>query len=300
MRFLILGSQPTLSHQLEGRGHTVVVVRDPERIADAFNEQVEAIVFGLAAPDTAAAIFRVQQQIPFDQEPPLIVDTSPLVDWSLQSAFGEDRVAVTAVLDESLWAATDTTAGETFQKLTGAIPADSGRSLRWSGALPRMFANVLPGVLDMSAEDVLQDTDLLTVELAALQEAQALLSLAQIDLMDLPGAPAATLLRQAQRPLWLSRGKLRSIGTLFPATVRDELHNGNGQTTAPWLNGAVAALGDSLGRFSPVNHTLALLAADIATQRAPWSMYRGQPEMVRTAVRAAQGMSGSSAPPMLR
>lgn len=156
-----------------------------------------------------------------------------------------------------------------------------------------MMANTIPAILDMSPEEVYADPRLFAIERAAFIEALHIMSLLDIDLVNLPGTPTqllAGMMRYAPpliTRLILKRQVTSGRGEKMPS-LQAALHAGHRRTEVAWLNGAVTQAADSINRLAPINHALALTLSDIAAGRVPWDMFRHKPDMLLTAIRAVQ------------
>jgi 2-dehydropantoate 2-reductase len=193
--------------------------------------------------------------------------------------------------------ATDSPAADTILKaLADTVlrveTAAQSQDVKWSKLLLNMTGNATAAILDMLPQDVFADPRLFAVEREAQREALAMMRLQGIEVIDLPGMPVRLLSGAMQRvPSFLIRPVLRrrlmsGRGSHLPSLLSG-LRAGQTRSEAPWLNGAVVEAADRLQRLAPVNHALALTVADISAGRTPWETYRGKPEMLLAAVRAA-------------
>lgn len=169
----------------------------------------------------------------------------------------------------------------------------SVETLTWSKLFVDLIANAIPAILDVHPREALQDTRVFDMEWAALREALWAMRQKNVQLANLPGAPARTLAELTRRlprqilRLVLMRRATQRRGT--PPSLLAELRAGRRQTEAAWLNGAVVFAADSTGHLAPINHALALTVTDIAAGRVPWGMFQHNPDMLLTAIRLAQG-----------
>jgi len=189
------------------------------------------------------------------------------------------------------------TAAEAFNGLRLNVQTvQSGASLKWSKLPLNLIGNATSAILDMPPARIMRDRGLFAVEAQALREALWIMEQRNIPAVNLPGAPAAALvwLIRSLPPLFLQpllRAQFGSArGNKLPSLAL-ALRSGARRTEVAWLNGAVAQAAKSLGRRTPINHALALLVSDIASERIPWGMYRHKPEVLMAAMRAAQGNS---------
>lgn len=173
---------------------------------------------------------------------------------------------------------------------------ENAEALEWSKLFVDMIGNALSAALDELPPEVFGDYRLFDVEWAGLNETLWVIEQQGIDLVDLPGAPArrlATIVRRLPRQLtrllliWQLQ---RTRGEQPPSLLR-ELRAGQAQTEAAWLNGAVVLAAHTLDYLVPVNHALALTVSDIAAGRAPWEMFRHNPDMLLRSIRMAQGLT---------
>jgi 2-dehydropantoate 2-reductase len=268
----------------------------------------------MKAYDTVATIIELQDVVR-DKTPPPIVSFQNGVgnEESIGAAFGEQNVVAatltTAVsipeygivveekqrgvaigMDapdaEVVAAAFEATLLETTRIQTGA-------SLKWSKLLLNMLANATCAILDMSPGEVFKNPDLFQIERDALREALGIMKIKGIPPASLPGADVRTLGHAVSLlPAWALRPLLGSRvsggrGDKLPS-LHLALRQNHSRSEVPWLNGGVVQAAESLGRLVPVNHALALTLSDIITGRAPWDMFRNQPDMLISAVNAAQ------------
>jgi len=273
------------------------------------------IAFTMKAYDTLDAINALKSSL---VEPPPIVCFQNGIgnEESLRAAFGSEQIVSAALLTAvsisapgsiveekqrgialALDVPVSTLIAEAFYEsgLTVGQVQDSS-SLKWSKLLLNMLSNATSAILDMLPEAVMADPDLFAIEVLALREAVGIMQLLDIDVVDLPGAPARQLIRATR---WLPSFVLRPVLQNRVARGRGEkppslllaLRSGHQETEVIWLNGAVAQAASSINRLAPINHAIALLVTDIARGRVSWDTYRQQPEMLIRAIRTAQGMA---------
>lgn len=283
--------------------------------ADAFRQSTtyDWIAFTMKAYDTVPAI---RELLAYQPDPPLVVSFQNGVgnEDSLRSAFGPEKVLAAALTSPvtmpepglvvevrrgGIALATDAPgAAAVAQALQRtALPVSlvsNGNSLKWSKLLVNLAGNAVPAILDMLPSEVFRDPALFGVELAALREALWIMRLKGLAPQNLPGIPAKTLsalVRRFPAPLLrllLTRRIEAGRGGKLPSLL-EALRAGQRRTEIAWLNGAIAQAANSLRRLAPINHALALIVSDIAAGRTPWDVYRQKPDMLLTAVRAAQG-----------
>ncbi|MEJ2148018.1 MAG: 2-dehydropantoate 2-reductase [Chloroflexota bacterium] len=317
----LLGREP-LKRAVEEQGLTikgaesslhVTDIRAVSTLEDALRDgpPYDWIAFTVKAYDTIPAIYDLQAHLP--EPPPLACFQNGVGnEESLRAAFGPDRVAAAVttshvsvaapgVISENkargFTVATDSPAAEPALKAladTSLRVETAARSpdVKWSKLLLNMAGNATAAILDMLPQDIFADPRLFAVEREAQREALAVMRLQGIEVIDLPGMPARLLIYVMQHvPSLLSRPVLRrrlmsGRDNRLPSLLSG-LRAGQTRSEAPWLNGAVVEAADRLTRLVPVNHALALTVADICAGRAAWETYRGKPEMLLAAVRAA-------------
>lgn len=274
----------------------------------------DCIAFTMKAYDTLNSIVSLRSVL---SEPPPIVCFQNGIgnEESLRVAFGNDQVVAATLLTavsapepgiiveekrRGIAIALDSPASgviESAFRETGLTVdvVQSSDSLKWSKLLLNMLGNATSAILDMLPGKVLAEKDLFEIEISAMREAIAIMSLLNVSAVDLPGAPAMQLARAIHwlppivlHPLLGSR-IARGRGEKPPSLLLS-LRARRRETEAIWLNGAVAQAAAGMNRLAPVNHALALLVTDIASGRVPWSAYRHQPERLIRAIRMAQGM----------
>jgi 2-dehydropantoate 2-reductase len=317
----LVGREP-LKQAVAGQGLTVkgadssfrvMDIRAATTLEDALGggPSYDWIAFTMKAYDTIPAIHDLRAYLP-DSPPLACFQNGVGNEESLKAAFGPDQVAAVAmtthvsvvapgVISENkargFTVATDSPAAEPILRAladTGLRVETAARSqdVKWSKLLLNMTGNATAAILDVPPQDVFADPRLFRVEREAQREALAVMRLQDIDVIDLPGMPVRLLSRAMQRvPPSLIRPVLRrrlmsGRGSHLPSLL-SALRAGQKRSEAPWLNGAVVEAADRLERLAPVNHALALTVADITTGRAAWETYRGKPEMLLAAVRAA-------------
>jgi 2-dehydropantoate 2-reductase len=278
-------------------------------------DRYDWLIFAMKPYNTLTAMRVLSANLPV---PPPIVSFQTGIgnEDTLRPAFGEENVVAGVVTSQvvmpepgvvvetarhGIAVALDTPPAEdiamTFRAAglpSAAVPRSD--SLKWSKLLDSLPGQGSAAILDMHPADALADTRLFDVEWAALREALALLKMRNIELMNLPGAPARRLgwlarrvPRPFLRPLLTARARRRYVGGMLPPLLA-ALRAGERRTEAAWLHGAVVFLAQSQERLAPVNHALALTISDIAAGRTPWEAYRHRPDMLLAAIRIAQGM----------
>jgi 2-dehydropantoate 2-reductase len=318
MRILIIGTETVgsaLAACLSSAGHTITSIRFENRLEETLSssEPYDWIAFAVKSYETVPAIFDLQKHLR-DEIPPVATFQHGVGNAaSLRSAFGRDRVVVghlsgrfsvpeQGILAENrrgkLVLAADSPAASLVRSAFDAssIPVSTvtrGDSLEWSRLFVQLAGNATSAILDMAPTDVLRDIQLFGIEWMALREAQWIVDLMGVPLLDLPGIPAARLSRWLhRRPQWMLRpqliGHVRSTWGSGDPPLLAGLRAGEKQSEAAWFNGAVAQAARNQGRLAPVNHALSLLVADTAAGRSAWDIYRHRPDMLLTAIRAIQ------------
>jgi 2-dehydropantoate 2-reductase len=297
------------THQGGRRLDTLNALSDPNL---ALSQEYDWIAFTMKAYATVSAIYELQTYLP---DPPPIVCFQNGVgnEESLRSAFGADRVVAATmttpvsmpqpgvVMEErprGIAIALDVPPASmveaAFQTTKLVVRrVDNTPVLKWSKLLLNMLGNATSAILDMLPGEIFKSPSLFKVEWDALKEAVTMMRLQGLEPVNLPGVPARLLAHASDwihpavlRPL-LQRQIASGRGHKAPSLLA-ALRAGAHQTEVAWLNGAVVQAADRLKRLAPVNHALALIVSDIASGRTPWDMYRRRPEMLLTAVRAAQ------------
>jgi 2-dehydropantoate 2-reductase len=310
-----VNSQGLLLKSADGKETTIKQIRVATSLDQVFTEGAfDWIAFTMKAYDTIQAIF--------DLGPHLTTPT-PIISFqngigneeSLRSVFGEESIAAGTLLtavslaDErtiieekarGVAIASDTPAATRIQEafkstsLRVEILPDSAE-LKWSKLLINMMANATSAILDMPPREALKNRAVFRIEVEALREALAIMELQKIKVVNLPSTPVKLLawgLRWLPMPILypiLYRQIAGGRGDKLPS-LQLALRSRRRETEAAWLNGAVAAAASGIKRFTPINHSLALLVTDIASGRSPWDMYRHKPENFLAAMRIAEGM----------
>ena len=304
-----------LTLQSGGIKQSISSISVKTNLQDAFSSEVayDIIAFTMKAYDAAPAAADLQ---------PFLLTLPPIISFqngvgsedSLRMLFGPERIVsgtlLTAVsmpepgtiIEEKqrgIALADDVPAAKSAlealsQTALNISALPDSRSLKWSKLLLNMLGNATSAILDMPLSAIYADPRLFAIERAAFIEALHILELQDIKLYDLPGTPVrllASIMRWfppvISRPL-LKQKVARGRGEKPPSLLL-ALRASSRKTEAAWLNGAVAGAAKQLGRAAPINHALALTVSDIAAGRVPWDMYRQNPDMLLTTIRAAQG-----------
>lgn len=165
-----------------------------------------------------------------------------------------------------------TSSGFTIKRYTHAA------GMKWTKLLMNMMANATSAILDEAPAQLMADPALVDLEIDAWREALAVMQRARIPALNLGKYPfrlLGPLIRYAPktllRPLLAAQvGGAR--GDKMPSLQLD-LSQNKGHSEVKWLNGAVAAMGQTLGIPTPVNQlltdTLLSLVHD-EVQRPAW------------------------------
>jgi len=290
------------------------------------SKDIDLLIFSMKAYDTVSSIFELQRCLappegsswdtPATPPPPIVCFQNGVGNEdSLVSAFGADLVGASTltaavsfedgvIIEEKsrgIAISDDTGAGRlaitAFQESALVVESiDNSQSLKWSKLITNIMGNASCAILDMRPEEVYGSPELFAIEKAAVSEALQIMELSGIDLVDLPGLPVKLLARAIKTlPNVILRPLLKSRVTggrgEKPPSLLLGLHQNKKKSEVEWLNGAVVKYADSIDRYVPVNHTLALVLYDITVDRVPWDMFRQSPEMLVTAVRASKNLA---------
>ncbi|MEZ4515859.1 MAG: ketopantoate reductase C-terminal domain-containing protein [Chloroflexota bacterium] len=156
------------------------------------------------------------------------------------------------------------------------------RSMKWSKALLNTMSNATSAILDMTPQELYQVPSIVDLETHMLRETLAVIDQQQLEIIDLPGAPARWLARGIRiGPYLLMRAILRrgvagSRGEKMPSFHMD-LYSGRKRSEVVFHNGAIADAGESLGVPVPVNRALNDTLMRLVTGEADPSWYAHQP-----------------------
>ena len=162
---------------------------------------------------------------------------------------------------------------------------DDWRALKWSKLLLNIINNASSAILDEAPADIIANTDLFNLEIAALQEGLAVMQALGVEAVKLPGYPVdwlARLIRAGWLPLALKRAALRPSmaggrGSKMPS-LHIDLEAKRSSTEIMVLNGAIVAAGQKLGLATPANLALTEIYNGLATGRLARSDYRHRPD----------------------
>ena len=184
----------------------------------------------------------------------------------------------------------------------GGLPARvyaDGTAMKWSKLLANLIANATSALLDMDPRSVYADPYGFELERRQLREAIAVMRREGHKPVILPGAHVGLLLTGLRLPAWLARPIMsRAVGAARggkPPSLHGRLRGGGeGPTEAPWLNGAVAAVGRRLGMAVPVNTGLEVLVEAASADPRILDDYTCQPDQLLAAVFAAAASAGAA------
>lgn len=299
----------------DGAEHAIPTIRAVTGSQAAFSDtRYDWIALTVKAYDTPAAAYDLLERCP-ESAPVAAFQNGVGSEFTLRSVLGHDRVVAATLTTPVAMPAAGVVQEEKRRGV--ALAADSAgaavveaalrettlpveivattETLKWSKLLLNMVANVVPAILDMTPQEVYSDRVLFNLEWAALREALWVMDLSDISVTNLPGAPARTLARLIK---WTPRPLLQPLlrsqvvsgrGDKLPSLLL-AMRQGKRETEVAWLNGAVVQEANVQRRLAPINHALALTLSDIAAGRVPWDVYRGNRDLLLTAVHAAQGM----------
>lgn len=153
-------------------------------------------------------------------------------------------------------------------------------SLKWSKLLLNMIGNASAAILNRHPGVVYQSEAMYAVELAALREALKVMGRLNVDVVNLPGAPAWWLAFAVEnlppnllKPI-LTQLVIRGRGDKMPSFALD-LTAGKKQSEVLYHNGAIAKAGRELGISTPVNTALTDILLKLARQELDWQSYSG-------------------------
>ncbi len=149
----------------------------------------------------------------------------------------------------------------------------NAQSLRWSKLLLNIVGNATSAITGLSVKEIYQHSVWSKIELQMLRECVSVSDVQSVRLVDLPGAPAAWLARAIRvlpdtllRPLLL-RTFARARGGKWPSFYYDVLHR-TGRSEVTYLNGAIVAAAEKLGRAAPINRMQTALVMQLVQPTA--------------------------------
>ncbi len=173
-----------------------------------------------------------------------------------------------------------------------ARATDDPAALRWSKLLVNLLGNATGAIVDMDPIAVYRDRGLFRLERRQLAEALAVMDGLRLRPIKLFGADTRLLRLVTRLPGPLVQPVLTWVVAAGRGGKRPSLHihleaGSGGPTEVAWLNGAVAAAADGLGRPAVVNARLAELveACNQDPERRAW--FRGRPDRLVEAAEAS-------------
>ena len=171
---------------------------------------------------------------------------------------------------------------------------DDWRAMKWSKLLLNIINNASSAILDEIPANIIANTDLFNLEIAALREGLVVMKAMQVDAVKLPGYAVdwlAWLIDSNWLPLALKRSILRPAmvsgrGSKMPS-LHIDLEAGRASTEIMVLNGAIVAAGQKLGIATPVNLALTQVFSNLAHKEIAWSAYRHQADKLLKAIAAS-------------
>ena len=167
---------------------------------------------------------------------------------------------------------------------------DDWRALKWSKLALNVVANASCAILNVLPNRLVHFEKIFTLEIRMIREVRAVMAAMNVKPIDLPRYPVNALFTAATLPSPVAKrvmgGRVAAgRGTKAPSLLLD-LRAGKPQTEVPYLNGAVAAAGRSLGVPTPVNEVYARVLEDIANMPQLWAKYRERPDALLAEVEA--------------
>ncbi len=159
----------------------------------------------------------------------------------------------------------------------------SYQSMKWSKALLNIVGNATSAILNRAPGIIYKSSVLFNLEVSMLREALDVMDTMGLDVVDLPGSPAARLAFGVRRmpPLLLkpilSGMVARGRGGKMPSFHID-LSSGKGKSEVVYHNGAIAEAGRAHGVPTPVNYTLNNLLMKLVHQELDWRDFDGKPK----------------------
>lgn len=299
---------------IEPAGEALAAVHATTDLAEAFGGTVDLVLFTVKGYDTEAAI---QDLRPYANKFSRLLSLQNGVsnEALLAEAFGADKVLAGTITHPVSVPQPGVVRSEkkrggiavaplTPQSIDSLVEAfrESGiytraaqdaPSVKWSKLLLNIIGNASSAIVDMNSKRVFANAAIVSVEVAALREALAVMKAKNIGVVDLPGYPVR-LLALALRflPMVILRPVLHQLVIRGRAeklpSLLIEMKRATGKSEIQDLNGAVLSAGQKVGVPTPVNEilttTLSLLVNN-PDQRERW---REQPERLAAVIRRAQ------------
>ena len=167
---------------------------------------------------------------------------------------------------------------------------DDAAAMKWSKLVANLVGNASSAICDLAPDAIYADPRGFDVEREQLREALAVMRLAGLAPVALPGADVRLLGAAIRLPRGLSRAILRRVvaggrGGKDPS-LRIHARAGSGESEVEWLNGAVASAAVARGGTARVNAGLAELVAAVLVDEDRRSWFRGRPDRLADAVLA--------------
>jgi len=288
-----------------GRVTWVTDLRAVPRVGDVADEPFDLILFTVKAYDTAAAA---------EQVAPLARQGIPIL--IVQNGVGGEEIAAEVLGEAAILSAVITLSVEvlepglvrlaTSQGGLGLAPTAPGRSvgelaevlrrarfrtavypdhwaMKWSKLLLNIVANASSAILDVSPDEIFDDSRLFALERRAFCEAVMVMGALGLRPVPLPGYPvplfawAITSLPGLLLHPIFRRFVVRGRGGKMPS-LHIDLSRGKGKSEVEYINGAVVRHAQELGLDVPANRALYSVLMGIVRGEIPWGEYRNRPE----------------------
>ncbi len=176
-----------------------------------------------------------------------------------------------------------------------AIFADY-RAMKWSKLLLNLQANAIPAILGQTPNGVYADPSLFALERTAFLEAYHVMKALGLEPVNFPGYPVTWLAwAMCAMPAIVLRPIMQRLVSSGrgdkPPSLQIGLLSGHERSEVAYLNGAVAAHGETLKITTPVNRALTDILMSIARGDTEWSRFRGQPNRLLAAITAMKEQS---------
>ena len=164
-----------------------------------------------------------------------------------------------------------------------AQPYADYRAMKWSKLLLNIVANATCAILNLKPAAIYRHRPTFNLEHAMLKETLAVMSKLGLQAVDLPGAPARSLVKVLKyMPVALAQKVLEpqirdGRGEKMPS-LQIDLAAGRKESEVVYMNGAVAREGRKLGVPTPVNFVLTDTLHKLFQGVLLWDDFRGKPE----------------------
>lgn len=174
--------------------------------------------------------------------------------------------------------------------ITTELIADPAQ-MKWSKLLVNIIGNATAAILNRPPGVLYKNDQIYKLEIRMLKEAIEVIQGQNIDIIDLPGAPAKKLVQGLR---WMPQGMFKGLltrqvskgrGDKMPSFQID-LSSGKDQNEVEFHNGAVAKYGQQLGIATPINSILTEMLTGIAQGELSWEQFDGDVRAFLTAVNA--------------